>query len=120
MRPRADHVCPNGQKIEQDMEAPGPHDYSQQEIKSTLGSMAASTIERVQRIMETSRIGRLLYRSCLGCGTIFAQFRVSKGNPAIIDKLSDTLFQIEITTIYSGLREPNRKRAANRKVGQSS
>jgi len=68
-------------KIEQDMESARQHMMIQaKEVNQSLDSMAASTIERVQRSMELPAVKRWT-DSCLGCGTRLRPCSWKQGKP---------------------------------------
>jgi len=90
-------------KIEQDMESARQHMMIQaKEVNQSLDSMAASTIERVQRSMETSRseaVDRFVSRLRDQIAPMFVEARETLQSLTA----SETLFKIESQTIYAGL-----------------
>ncbi len=90
-------------KIEQDMEGARQHMMIQaKEVNQSLDSMAASTIERVQRSMEASRseaVDRFVSRLRDQIAPMFAEAKETLQSLTA----SETLFKKESQAIYAGL-----------------
>jgi len=104
-------------KIEQDMESARQHMLIQaKEVNQSLESMAASTIERVQRSMETSRseaVDRFVSRLRDQIAPMFAEAKETLQSLAA----SETLFKKESHTIYAEL-ESQLETSANARLAR--
>jgi len=104
-------------KIEQDMESARQHMLIQaKEVNQSLDSMAASTIERVQRSMETSRsdaVERFVSRLRDQIAPMFAEAKETLQSLAA----SETLFKKESQTIYAEL-ESQLETSANARLAR--
>jgi hypothetical protein len=104
-------------KIEQDMESARQHMLIQaKEVNQSLDSMAAGTIERVQRSMETSRseaVDRFVSRLRDQIAPMFAEAKETLQSLAA----SETLFKKESQTIYTEL-ESQLETSANARLAR--
>jgi hypothetical protein len=104
-------------KIEQDMESARQHMMIQaKEVNQSLDSMAAGTIERVQRSMETSRseaVDRFVSRLRDQIAPMFAEAKETLQSLAA----SETLFKKESQTIYTEL-ESQLETSANARLAR--